>query len=128
MSEVRTNVIRLGQPMMAAALHVFVAQIEAKRGLLSIAKRHTDIALSRLATSQNIWLEATVENTNACLSIMQSDFDAALAHANDDHCVWPKNPVRSAPAKVHWPTSEMSCSCSDDSKRPSTTTVEHGPR
>ena len=81
MSEVRTNVIRLGQPMLAAALHVFVAQMEAKRGVLSIAKRHTSIALSSLATSRNLWLEATVENINAGLAIFQSDFDAAFVHA-----------------------------------------------
>jgi DNA-binding NtrC family response regulator/tetratricopeptide (TPR) repeat protein len=79
--EVRTNVIRLGQPMLAAALHVFVAQMEAKRGVLNTAKRHTSLALSWLAASGNLWLEATVENINAGLAIVQSDFDAAFVHA-----------------------------------------------
>jgi hypothetical protein len=66
-SELRTNSIRLGDPNVLAALHVFVAEIEAKRGLTISARTHTEIALNLLSTEPNLWLEAWAENINVAI-------------------------------------------------------------
>src|SRR4051812_6099999 len=43
LQDVRKNVVRLGDPMVSAALHIFLGEIEAKRGLLAVACRHTQL-------------------------------------------------------------------------------------
>src|SRR3954452_1200872 len=53
LAEVRQIATRLGDPQVTARLHVFVAQIEARRGLLDNAMRHTSIARRILDTSPN---------------------------------------------------------------------------
>ena len=81
LAELRWNCLRLGDPHVSAALHVFLAEAEAKRGLVETASRHNELAQRLLAAAtSNPWLEGLAENTWVALAIMQSDLDAGLAH------------------------------------------------
>ena len=81
LQEVRQNVVRLGDPVVSAALHVFLGEIEAKRGLLAITNRHTRLGQSLLKRSQNIWLDALAENNLAAVAIMRFDLASGVSHA-----------------------------------------------
>ena len=74
----RLNVIRLGDPLLSAALHIFVGEMEAKRGLLESASRHTHLGQKLLTASPNIWLEAIAENSNVAIALMLSDFEEGI--------------------------------------------------
>ena len=80
LSELRTNSIRLGDPRVLAALHVFVAEIEAKRGFTISARTHTGIAVNLLSTEPNLWLEAWAENINVAIALMSSEYSSGLVH------------------------------------------------
>ena len=64
-----------------AALHIYLAETEAKRGLLRNARRHLHIGRRGLSGFSNRWLEALAENVESAIETMASDFAAALTHA-----------------------------------------------
>jgi tetratricopeptide (TPR) repeat protein len=66
-----------------AALHVHLAETEAKRGLLKNASRHLEIARQGLSGFSNRWLEALAENVESAIETMQSDFGSAITHARN---------------------------------------------
>jgi DNA-binding NtrC family response regulator/tetratricopeptide (TPR) repeat protein len=74
-TELRANAIRLGEPRLLAALHIFVGQTEAQRGSFVSAHRHTRIGLELLDGAPNLWLEATAENINFGISVLLLDVD-----------------------------------------------------
>jgi DNA-binding NtrC family response regulator/tetratricopeptide (TPR) repeat protein len=80
--EIRRNVARSGNPHVVAAFHLFVGEIEAKRGLLDPARRHLRAADAILAGQANAWLEGVAALDACCLCFMRSDFEEALAHAD----------------------------------------------
>jgi DNA-binding NtrC family response regulator/tetratricopeptide (TPR) repeat protein len=80
--EVRSSIRKLGDPQLTAALHIFVGEMEAKRGLSRNAERHTRLGLQLLSSAPNLWLETDAEITCVALALMRSDFDAGLAHAS----------------------------------------------
>jgi tetratricopeptide (TPR) repeat protein len=82
LADLRANANRTGNPTIIAALHIFIAQTEAKRGLTSIATGHLRIAVSLLRDSPNAWLEATVSQIQTAIAIMRADFDDAHTHAS----------------------------------------------
>ena len=82
LAELRTNATRTGNPVIVAALHVFVAQVEAKRSLISSARRHLRIALGILQRSPNAWLEAMAKQIETAIAIMRAEFQLALKHAS----------------------------------------------
>ena len=77
LAEVRQIATKLGDPEITARLHLFVAQAEAKRGLLLNAKRHTSLARRLLRTSPNAYLEAFTSNLDLAIAVLRSDFNAA---------------------------------------------------
>jgi DNA-binding NtrC family response regulator/tetratricopeptide (TPR) repeat protein len=79
--EVRSNIRKLGNPQLTAALHIFVGEMEAKRGLSRNAERHTRLGAQLLSNAPSIWLETDAEITHVALAIMRSDLDGGLAHA-----------------------------------------------
>src|SRR5262245_44361581 len=81
LSELRRNAIRAGSPYTTVALHTFVAQAEASRGLFRSAHRHLRIASSVNATYQNPWLEAHSENIKLAICVLLSDIDEGQKHA-----------------------------------------------
>jgi len=83
LTEIRSNVIRLGDPHTSAALHIMVAEIEAKRGLPESARRHTRTASSLLLLEPNVWLQAWSENINVAIAIISSNIDEGLLKAEN---------------------------------------------
>jgi DNA-binding NtrC family response regulator/tetratricopeptide (TPR) repeat protein len=80
LAELRANTIKLGDARVSAAVHVFVGELEAKRGLFESSIRHTKLAERLLANYPNLWLESVATNTQFAAALLQCDFDAALRH------------------------------------------------
>ena len=80
LAQVRADVIKLGNPIVSAGLHVCVGEMEARRGLLQTAERHVRLAQAILNTSPNSWLESAAANTSLAIAVLRSDLDAALLH------------------------------------------------
>ena len=80
LKEVRARIRNLGNPQLTAALHIFVGEMEAKRGLFNRAIWHTRLGLQLLEGSPNVWLRAVAEITYVAVATMQSDFDNGFAH------------------------------------------------
>ena len=81
LADIRVAATKLGLHRITAALHVFVGEIEAKRGLIKSAERHTRLGLRILAVAPNLWLQTNAENTAVALAIMRSDIEAGFRHA-----------------------------------------------
>jgi hydrogenase-4 transcriptional activator len=77
----RRDVSRLGDPLATSALHLFVARIETKRGLLNNAREHVRIGRSLLSLQPNSWLESTAAIDAACLAFVDVDFHLARTEA-----------------------------------------------
>jgi DNA-binding NtrC family response regulator/tetratricopeptide (TPR) repeat protein len=80
MGAARRNVVCSGSPTLTAALHLIVADVDGKRGLLSKSQRHVRLAQSLLERWDNVWLRAWSENTLLALGILQCDFHSARDH------------------------------------------------
>lgn len=81
LAEVRRNVVRVGEPAISAALHILLGEMEAKRGLLRNAKRHTDLGRRLLSGTTNLWLESVAENNYVAICLMRTELMEGLAHA-----------------------------------------------
>jgi len=77
LADLRQLATKLGDAEVTARLHLFVAQAEAKRGLLDNAKRHTSIARRLLKTSSNVYLAAFIANQDLAFAVLRSEFDVA---------------------------------------------------
>jgi DNA-binding NtrC family response regulator/tetratricopeptide (TPR) repeat protein len=66
---------------MLAALHVFVAEIEGRRGMVDNVLCHALVAERLLSSSPNAWLTALVQNLKTALSILRSDFKSGISSA-----------------------------------------------
>src|SRR5262249_40633588 len=80
-AELRSTAIRSGNPRVLAALHVFLAQIEARRGLSGNARRHLTAADALLSKAPNAWLQSMIEQLRSTLFIITADYRVALKHA-----------------------------------------------
>ncbi len=81
----RLSVTRLGDPIVTAALHIFVGEIDAKRGIHKSSRDHTSLGQTLLQRSPNVWLDGVAENNHTALAIMASDFEEGLLHASRAH-------------------------------------------
>ena len=79
--EVRKHVAQLGDPFVSAALHVFVSEVEAKRGAFGTAAKHLRVARSLLDRFENTWLDGTTAIADFCVAYLSSDLGTAHAHA-----------------------------------------------
>ncbi|MCC7415502.1 MAG: sigma 54-interacting transcriptional regulator [Acidobacteria bacterium] len=82
LSEVRSMAVRSGNPQALAALHIYVGQNDAKRGLLRTSRKHTLLGQALLKASPNIWLNSIAEITLMAVSIMANDFTEGLMHGH----------------------------------------------
>ena len=81
LNQLRANSIRLGDPILSAAIHIFIGEIEGRRGLSQNARRHTLLGQQLFGEPPNYWLAAIAENNLVGLAIMDSDFHTGLLHA-----------------------------------------------
>ena len=79
-AEVKKNAMKLGDPGTTANLHIYVGEMEAKRGLLGSAQRHAQAAIGLLQSAPNCWLEAAAENVLFAIALIRSEFATALPH------------------------------------------------
>jgi DNA-binding NtrC family response regulator/tetratricopeptide (TPR) repeat protein len=78
LSELRNDATRLGEPRILAALHSFIGQMDAKRGLLTSSLWHVQRSQRILASAPNIWIEAQIEFTRTNIAVLVSDYRSAL--------------------------------------------------
>ena len=83
LAQARANATRLGEPLVTAALHIFVGEVEAKRGATESSERHTLLGQSLLAQSPNLWLESVAANNHVALALIRSDLELGIAHAEE---------------------------------------------
>ena len=82
LAQVRRNVTKLGDSIVSAALHISMGELEAKRGLIDSAIRHTNLGQELLKKEENLWLEGVAENTLMAVAIMSADPYAGIRHGN----------------------------------------------
>jgi DNA-binding NtrC family response regulator/tetratricopeptide (TPR) repeat protein len=76
----RANVLKLGNPVLSAALHLAVGEVEGKRGLIQSSLHHGQVAERMLEGESDLWHKSWVENHLLAISIVTFDFDEALKH------------------------------------------------
>src|SRR5207237_3208967 len=54
-------------------LLILLGEMEAKRGLIESARRHTRLGLSILSPQRNLWLESVAKNNLVAIAIMLCD-------------------------------------------------------
>jgi DNA-binding NtrC family response regulator/tetratricopeptide (TPR) repeat protein len=82
LAQVRRNVIRLGDSVTSAALHISIGELEAKRGFVGQAARHTTLGQNLLQKDGNIYLDGVSENTLMAVAIIRCDPFAGIDHGN----------------------------------------------
>jgi DNA-binding NtrC family response regulator/tetratricopeptide (TPR) repeat protein len=80
-SDLRANAARSGDPLVLAALHIHIGEMETKRGRLSSAYRQIGLAHKTLETSPNAWLQAMAEQNLANLACLRLNFESGIGHA-----------------------------------------------
>ena len=81
LEDCRTEVGLVGHPELGARLHLSLAQVEGKRGLLEQAGFHLRAAESLLAASANPWLEGLLFLSASTVQALMSQTAQALASA-----------------------------------------------
>lgn len=74
---IRRDTTRLGDPILSAALHITMGELEAQRGLMSAALRHIELGSALLEVDENLWLSARAHNARAAIAIMNADYASA---------------------------------------------------
>jgi DNA-binding NtrC family response regulator/tetratricopeptide (TPR) repeat protein len=81
LSEVRKKVTQAADPQIVAALHLFLAEIETKRGAFSAVQRHINTGKRLLESQPNLWLEGVAATSQSCLCFLESDIEKADTEA-----------------------------------------------
>lgn len=81
-SEVKTSVLRDGDPHLFACLHMRFGEVEMRRGALEIAERHFDLALEGHARDRNFWIDGNTHTFKTCIALLRHDFDRAVAYCD----------------------------------------------
>ncbi len=83
LSDVRNRITAIGDPILLATLHLWVAEFETKRGLLLSAERHVQSGRTILNGTGNVWLRGSAAIDDFCISFLRSDIDSALLHVTE---------------------------------------------
>ena len=81
LTDVKKHAIQIGDSVASIALHLFVSEIEAKKGALQTSRQHLKIARSLLRTYPNVWLEGLAFVCEFCLAYLVGDLEGADAAA-----------------------------------------------
>ena len=76
----RKSVSCLGSPSLSAAVHLAVADIDGKHGLIAKSSRHVVLAEGLLSRYPNCWLQGWAATTRMALAMVMCDIPSALAH------------------------------------------------
>jgi len=77
-ADIRKNATKLAEPRITAALHVLVALVDGKRGLLDAALHHTRLAHKLLKSAPHLWIQAMGHINLMAISILRCELDEAL--------------------------------------------------
>ena len=80
---VRKRLNQLGDAQAIAAFHLFLGEIESKRGLFDSARRHLRTGRSLLGGEPNDWLSGYAHIAEACVAYLESDIQGAANAALD---------------------------------------------
>ena len=91
LANLRRATTKLGDPETTAQLHLFVAEMEAKRGLLDSAVRHVTLAQQLIEGISNVWLSSLSENVLLAVCVLRSQIQfgkqhSALALESSEEC------------------------------------------
>jgi DNA-binding NtrC family response regulator/tetratricopeptide (TPR) repeat protein len=75
--KVRRDVSRLGDRLTSTALHLYVAHVEAQRGLFDNAREHIRIGRSLLAGRQHCYFQGLAANSASCIAFSVADLVGA---------------------------------------------------
>ena len=78
----RNDATRLGDPRILAALHSYMGQMDAKRGLFTSATWHVQRGREILCSAPNSWIEAQLEFTRTNIAVLSADHRSALKHGH----------------------------------------------
>jgi DNA-binding NtrC family response regulator/tetratricopeptide (TPR) repeat protein len=81
LGDLRRTTTKIGDPEMTGQLHLFVAEMEAKRGLLDSAVRHVGLAQELVAGVSNLWLSCLAQNVLLAVCVLRSDVEAGRKHS-----------------------------------------------
>jgi len=81
LSELRRSTTKLGDPHTTAQLHLYVAEMEARKGLLDTAIRHVILSQQLIDDAQNLWLESMAENILLAISVLRPRLDEGQHHS-----------------------------------------------
>jgi DNA-binding NtrC family response regulator/tetratricopeptide (TPR) repeat protein len=81
MADLRSTLTKCGSARLWAALHMCGASLDARRGLLRNAKRHTRSAYGILAREPHLWIETHLHIVDFGVAMKSCDFKVALSHA-----------------------------------------------
>jgi DNA-binding NtrC family response regulator/tetratricopeptide (TPR) repeat protein len=81
LARIRRLVNQVGSHQITAALHLYLAEIETKRGLFDTVKRHLRTGEALLQLDPNAWLEGLAAVASLCVSFLGSDLDHAVSEA-----------------------------------------------
>jgi len=77
------SVEKAAAPVITTAYHLFLAEVEAKRGHLSVSRHQSQLAASLLERFPNAWLRGLLDLHESCLCYLSGDFASALRLARD---------------------------------------------
>jgi DNA-binding NtrC family response regulator/tetratricopeptide (TPR) repeat protein len=75
--KVRRDIARLGDRLTTTALHLYVAHIEAQRGLFDNAREHIRIGRSLLADQKHCYFQGLAANSASCIAFSIADTSSA---------------------------------------------------
>jgi tetratricopeptide (TPR) repeat protein len=81
LSDLRRSTTKLGDPETTAQLHMFVGEMEARRGLLNSAVRHVRLGQQLIAGISNLWLEGLAENILLAVCVLRSQLEEGKYHS-----------------------------------------------
>ena len=81
LAQTRRLVNQTGNNQITAALHLYLAEIETKRGLFDSVRRHLRTGEALLQLDPNAWLDGLAAIANLCVSFLESDLNQAIAEA-----------------------------------------------
>ena len=77
----RRYVTRAGDPFITCALHLYLAQVEAQRGVIDNSREHLRIGRSLLGADQHPYYQGVAAIDASCLAFSTSDLDITEAEA-----------------------------------------------
>src|SRR6266850_876069 len=85
-AQLRSRIMRMGDPRLTAASYIFLGMFEGKRGLYQRAEMHSRLGQRMLENATNVWLDGIAENTHVGVGILRkvllTQGEGSILHKN----------------------------------------------